>query len=369
MDLHFHLGDLTSLGLIGLTERHALAVERAMRPWQPGAPGQAHVEMVAEPPPSGTERLGDAGDGWHTSRAGAWLVVRRRTGWFAVDPEAAAPRYRVARALAPGSLVRDVVSPALAAEALARGGAAVHGCYVRLPGAVPLISGWSESGKTEVALALAALGGVLTGDKWVLVGRDGDMAALPGPVHVRRWLPRYLPGVRSAIARGHRVRTVAAGAATRILDVAASRTGGSVALAADRLAGLADVGTRAQVPVDRLNGVWGRNLAAATDRATHLVLLRTVDGAVRCTRVPAASVIDRILLSSAVERRGQRELGDRARYLGFAPAGSFDGSATERSARALLTDAWGDLPAVEIAAPFPADPRPIAEAILDAVSS
>src|SRR5204862_272952 len=89
---------------------------------------------------------------------------------------AAEPGFPIARAFG------RVVRPTLQLAMLARGGAAVHSAAVELDGKAVLVAGWSESGKTETALALVEEGARFLSDKWTFVAEDGIRPGLHPPL-------------------------------------------------------------------------------------------------------------------------------------------------------------------------------------------
>src|SRR5919202_225078 len=127
--------------------------------------------------------------------------------------------------------------PAGVAPALhARGAVAVHSAAVVVDGRAVLVAGWSESGKTETALALAERGAVFLSDKWTIVGDDGTAAVFPIGVGVRGWVLDHLPRLRAALGATPRARLAIAGAGR----AAARRLPAEGGDALGRLIGLAD---------------------------------------------------------------------------------------------------------------------------------
>src|SRR5919201_20485 len=94
---------------------------------------------------------------------------------------------------------------------------AVHSAAVAIDGRGVLVAGWSESGKTETALALVERGASFVSDKWTVVGDDGTAAAFPITVGVRGWTLAHLPRLRAALGGAPRARLRAAGAARALL--------------------------------------------------------------------------------------------------------------------------------------------------------
>jgi hypothetical protein len=100
-------------------------------------------------------------------------------------------------------LVRSIARRALPGA----GAVAVHASLVEVDGQGVVIAGWSESGKTEAALGLAArLGGRFISDKWVVLDGEGSWPH-PGVAGLRDWVAR---GADAARLRADR-RTAPAG--------------------------------------------------------------------------------------------------------------------------------------------------------------
>ena len=173
---------------------------------------------------AGSARLvdvqGSAGDGLVTATDGSRLYVLDggRACAMPVAP-AEAPATFVAETGFPlrrifGPLVRPVLQLGL----LRHGAVAVHAASVELDGGAVLLAGWSESGKTETALAFAEGGARFLSDKWTVVRADATAAAFPMRVGVRRWTLQYLPRLGAALPVGARAQLAVGRLAAAAVD-------------------------------------------------------------------------------------------------------------------------------------------------------
>ena len=118
-----------------------------------------------------------------------------------------------------GSIVRPTIQLALEDhEAVA-----VHSTGVQYDRSGVVIGGWSESGKTEVALALMELGARFVSDKWTVVRADSSISPFPISVGVRRWVLRYLPRLRRSLPTIARAQLAVAGFAAAVTAPARAR--------------------------------------------------------------------------------------------------------------------------------------------------
>ncbi|HWT22825.1 MAG TPA: hypothetical protein VN213_04905, partial [Solirubrobacteraceae bacterium] len=182
------------------------AVRRQMDPFapQPGGGRRADVVVAPAEAPGGDgprDIQNPAGDGVVTAADGARL--RLLVGGRACDVPDPAREGTVAVAYEPGfpvaPLFRSLLRPALQVALPPRGAVAVHGAAVEVEGRAVVVAGWSESGKTEAALALIEDGARFLSDKWTVVGRDAEASAFPIGVGVRRWVLPYLPRLAAAL--------------------------------------------------------------------------------------------------------------------------------------------------------------------------
>jgi hypothetical protein len=264
----------------GLDDPQDRAMCRQMDPFVPTT-GHADADVVLAPlTPSAVEELqGPAMDRRTTARDHEGrLLARYGTSWAEV-PAPGRASFRIG--LEPGLLLHDcwahLVRPALHQALRHRHAVAVHAAAV--DGGVTggtLVSGWSESGKTEVALALVEAGASFLSDKWTVAGEDGQISAFPVGVGVRGWVLESLPRLKAGLPRRARAQLLAARAARA--DWAAQRLARTAAYERRNYYDLQDRGAYAGLP-DR-----ARAREEALD-AEELSLARVLAGSVRVLRV------------------------------------------------------------------------------------
>ena len=260
----------------------------------------------------------------------------------------------------------SLIRPTIQIGMLLRDAATVHAASVEIDGSAILVAGWSESGKTETALALMEREARFLSDKWTVVSADTRAAPFPISVGVRRWVLPYLPTLRGAMPRRSAARFLASGAA-RAAITPILRSGGR-----GRLAGLAGQAARQGLALaDRvgLTPTELRNVYGQRDDATRRIPVRMV---VLLTTVPAGTrprirnadrgwVIERLVRAAAFERRAFFAWQERAAFA--FPSRSTDPSTWIDRERRLLDEALGSVELVNVEAPFPTDPRPVADII------
>jgi hypothetical protein len=261
-----------------------------------------------------------------------------------------------------GRIFARLVRPALHLSLHGGDAVAVHAATADVDGRAVLVAGWSESGKTETALALMETGGRFLSDKWTILGTDGEASAFPIDVGVRRWVLPYLPRLRAGLPRAARARLGLAGVAAALSRPVRDRPRpGHAGSLAGRAVALAD---RAALTPSQVHAVYG----GGDDPARRVPLgataiLTTAPGAeVTCEPADPAWAATRLARSAAYERRELFELFDRRRYAFPDAAGSAREEAVERETR-LLEQALAAGPTFELRAPFPVDPRKAATAL------
>ena len=349
------------LALFGADERTARFVRAQLEPYAPLPADGGPVDVAIEATPNvAADRLLDiqrsAGDGLVTAYDGSHVYVLHggRSCAVPVVPADGTATF----AYEPGFPLRRIfgrlVRPALQLSLLAKQAAAVHAASVVVDGGAVLFAGWAESGKTETALAFAELGAEFLSDKWTVVGADGTAAAFPIRVGVRRWTLAYLPRLRAALPRRARaqlavgrVGAAAAGPIRRVPALAqAFELAGRVALAPAEI----------RAAYGHTGGGWSAPLRA-------LVLLTTVPGSeVAAGPADAEWAARRLARTAAFERRRLSELYARLRYARAADEPDPVEDAARREV-ALLRDVLATVPVLELRAPFPCDPRRVADAI------
>jgi hypothetical protein len=372
---HYDLSGRVSLRVTGGDERVLAAVAHQMDPCAaspPTGPADVVLEFDADVPTRFVDVQNPARDGMTTGWDGRALslVVRGRACTLLRSPDTEELTLRCHPAFPIGSLFRTVVRPALQTAAVRRDTVAVHSAAVEIDGRAVLVAGWSESGKTETALALMEDGARWVSDKWTLLGADGAASAFPINVGVRRWVLPYLPQLAAGLPRASRAQVAVAGAgarATSPLRRQAARGGrvGAAAALAERAVAVVD---RAALTPGEVRAAYGQDDDAMRRLPLGTVaLLSTVPG-------PDISVEDadpewaaaRLALTGAYERHDWFLLEDRERYADPSHAG--DGR--ERAVlaeRRVLEKALAGARVVRVRAPFPVDPRLVARAVRDAL--
>lgn len=368
----YHLSGRATLAVVGGDGPAAAAVDHHMSPFRAGAVGEHEADVVlvldgAEAREDVREVLNPARDGLTTLVDDRGLRLRIGGRSCAIEQDR---QGRVVLSCGPGMplgpLFRTVVRPALQTAAVRHAAAAVHSASVEVDGRAVLVAGWSESGKTETALALMEQGAGWLSDKWTLLGADAEASAFPVNVGVRRWVLPHLPRLSAALPRAARTQVVAAGAAARVtgpLRRRDTRGGllGTAASAAGRVVGMID---RAALTQDQVRTAYGDE--APADRRVPLgtlVLLITVPGAsISVEAADPAWAAARLAVTGAYERNDWWLLAERRRYADpLVPGGARE--RTIDAECAILSQALGRAQVLAVRAPFPVDPRRVAAAV------
>lgn len=352
------------------------AVVHEMNPYAPDVEAgddaaiPVELEELSIARPALSELQLAAGDGFVTGSDAdrLYLVVgdRRASVPDALTDEPVRISFEPGFPLRP--LFRQVLRPTLQLAALRGGGLAVHAAAVVRDGRAILVAGWSETGKTETALALAESGSQFLTDKWTLVGSGGEEApgvtAAPFPINVgvRGWVLRYLPQLRTALPRRARLRFAAAtsfGAASRpVRSLRRRGTAGALAEEARRALVLAD---RAALSPAEVAAAYGHAPLTGRVPIGLVVVLRTAPGAqVVARKAPLAAVAQRLAASALTERQGYFALRQRASY---ALGSGNDPAAVAAREAERISDLFATIPIVEVSTPFPTDPRRVAAAL------
>src|SRR5919199_3091141 len=213
----FEIAGRLAVAVEGFGDREARALTRAFDPCPAGDASPSPDVVMSrgagfDAPLVDLQR--DAGDGRLTATDGERFYSIARGARCALPPPGGPPpaRFELEAGFPLGGAVRRLVRPVLQTALHARGAVAVHSAAVVVDGRAVLVAGWSESGKTETALALAERGAVFLSDKWTIVGDDGTAAVFPIGVGVRGWVLAHLPRLRAALAWTPRARLAIAGA-------------------------------------------------------------------------------------------------------------------------------------------------------------
>jgi hypothetical protein len=352
-------------------DRAARFLDAALDPWgaAPGADRPADVRIgELRERPRDAELQNPAGDGLSTAIDERGAYVRADGLWCAVPPPALEGPFAFAaeRGFPLGRVFGRFVRPALQLAAAAHGVVAVHGSTVVADGRGIVVAGWSESGKTETALALVEEGASFLSDKWTLVFGDGSLACFPVPIGVRRWLLRYAPTLRQRLPRAARLQFAAAAAGETAAHLTAwfARRGGIVAATHAAVADLATLAQRASLSPSQLSGAYGQPPPTERSPLAALVLLTTTaDGRALAEPRDAAWAARRLARSASYERRDYLTLADRARYVRDGDDGADITRLIEDREERHFASVLASARVIEVRTPFPTDPRRIVDAI------
>ncbi|HEX7172796.1 MAG TPA: hypothetical protein VF365_09345 [Candidatus Limnocylindria bacterium] len=260
---------------------------------------------------------------------------------------------------------RSVVRPWLQLAAVERGGVAIHASCVEVDGRAVLVAGWSESGKTETALALMEGGASFVSDKWTLGTPGLRAAAFPIGVGVRGWVLRFLPTLRGQLPFAARAQLRVAAAGKFLASPFGRWRGGGrlrrlATEAAMRSVALAD---RAALRPSDVRHVYGDRADPARELPIALIaVLRTRPGtSIEVADGDVDRLSRRLAVSAFTERSEFMALQQRAAY---AEARTFDVAGQIEGDRRALHRLLDATPVVEVSAPFPTDPRRVADALM-----
>jgi hypothetical protein len=264
------------------------------------------------------------------------------------------------------SLIGKVVRPVLQLALLGGGCVAVHGACVEIAGRAVLLAGWSETGKTEIALALVEQGAAFLSDKWTLLDSGGAASVFPIGVGVRRWVLPYLPRLARSLPPAAQRRFRAAALATmasRAARLASSRAG-ATGRAGELLKQALDQTSRAALTPSELRAAYGQQDDPTRRLPLGLLVLLTTAPTreVSVRRVSAEWAAARLARAAAYERRDFFALLQRRAYA--EPLVESDPVAEAIAAeRRLLEPVLASVPAIEVRTAFPSDPRAAAAAV------
>ena len=363
------------IGPVRLLARHPSAAARArfvraMDPLLPAAAGGREPDVVVsfagEERPRFAELQKAARDGTVTASADGRLYVLAGEEWCSVpDVAAEQPTTIMCSAGFPlEALSSTVLRSAVQLAMLPRRGCSIHSAAVADGSAGVVVAGWSESGKTETALALAERGARFVSDKWTVVrAPDRELSSFPISVGIRRWVLPYLPRLRAALPRAARAQLSAAGVAgAAVAPLVRRPRGGVLGLGARALEGAVALGDRASVRQSTLQALYGDGGAEPATLDLLVVLRTTPADEIAVTAVDPAAAATRLARSASYERRGLFDLLDRRRYA-YPDISDDPRRDLEVAEAALLRELLADARAIEVTAPFPVDPRRVADAI------
>jgi hypothetical protein len=373
METRFEVCGRVTLSLLDADQRVRRALHSEMDPYPATSTHQGGADIVlaaAEAEEAGpfVDLQNPAGDGVVTAFDGRRHYLLHEGRWCSLaDPLAGRPtRLEYQAGFPVWRVVASVLRPTLQIALLDHQAVAVHSAGVDVNGTGVIIGGWSESGKTETALAFVEGGARFISDKWTVVDSDGLMSAFPISVGVRRWVLRYLPRFRSALPTRARAQLQAAAIASVVSRPVRAlrprgRVGGLVIGAVDRAVALGD---RAALRPSEVRAAY----AQAGDSSWSaplgaVVLLTTVPGeGVTAAAADPAWAARRLSRAAAFERRAFFGLHERSRYSLPDRDGDVEATIVEREER-FLTKVFESRRLINVNAPFPTDPRRVAEAI------
>ena len=372
MSLTFDIAGRVHLTVEGADADAERSITRHMDPCVPTDAGSHSAGLrvecgvaTAEP----RELINPARDGVTTAAAaGGHLLVR--SGGNVVLPRHDGPQLvaQVGDGATVSSVIRTVIRPALQIALVDAQAVAIHSACVELDGGAIAVAGWSESGKTEIALGLMELGGRFISDKWTVVGDDVSAGTFPIGVGVRRWVLGSLPTLRAALPGRAKARMRGA----RVMDIVTSplrhlgggALGSRVGATVERGVMVAD---RVALSPSEVAAVYGHPMdAAATSPLRTVVMLSTIPtgGDLQIDEVDAQWAARRLATTAQYERREYFDLIERARYADASAAGSLRAEIEQRE-REFLTRVLAGVRILRVQVPFPADPRPVAAAIAE----
>jgi hypothetical protein len=371
----FDLHGLVSLAIDDEREVISRQLDAQLDPYEPRVgPIPTHADIVLSPNTTMVSRSlidvhGPAGDGRRTGADNHRCYLLRGSSRFEL-PRAYPQDGPVSLSYDPDfplwEALSELVRPLLHIGTLEHGAITVHGATVEVEGGGLLVCGWSESGKTETALALAEQGARFISDKWTIVDRDARLHAFPVSVGIRDWVLQYLPRLRAHVRGAQRARLGVARAARRPLPLLTrhpTRIGLAVESQLERAFTLA---SRLSLRQTEVAAIYGspqdthrtpalRTLAMLTTVSTPDITVRSAD---------AGWAAERLARTAAYERRPLYELDARARYATATPGPSPLAAVLDRESE-RLRHLLESVQVLEVAAPFPTDPRRVADALAE----
>ena len=369
----FDLHGLVSLAINDDREQILRYLDVQLDPYEPTV-GKVptHADIVLSPNTDMVSRSlcdvhGPAGDGRRTGSDGESCYLVHGTSRFELPgtyPQDGQVRLSYDPDFPLWEALSELVRPLLGLGTLEHGAITVHGATVEVEGGGLLVCGWSESGKTETALAFAEQGARFISDKWTMLDRGRRLHAFPVSVGIRDWVLEYLPRLRAHLRTSQRARLRVARAARRPLPLLTrrpSRVGTALESQLDRAFTLT---SRLSLRQTEVGAIYGsardplrtpplKTLAMLTTVSAHEVTIRPAE--------PGWAAV-RLARTGAYERRTLYELDARARYADARPGPSRLDDVCDRETERLGNLLEG-VQVLEVMAPFPTDPRRVADAL------
>ncbi|MBV9581903.1 MAG: hypothetical protein JO057_25255 [Chloroflexi bacterium] len=370
----FDLHGLASLTVDDDRERVLQYVDAQLDPYQPSAGVDPETTDVVLCPNNGIvagsfcDVHGPAGDNRRTCVVDGRCYLMRSDSLFELprlSTEIEQVRLSYDRTFPLWVGFSEVVRPLLQLATINRGAVVVHGAAVQLRGGGLVVCGWSETGKTETALALAEAGARFISDKWTVIDNNARIHAFPVSVGIRDWVLDYLPRLRAHLPASQRARLRAARTARRGLPLLIKAGANPLSAAAEsQLEHALTLAGRVSLRQTDVAAVYGSPQdPAATPPLVTLAMLTTVPGQEVTVREADVGWAARRLAQSAVyERRSLYELDARVRYA-FAQSGPSPLLRVADREADLLRNLLAGVRLLEVKAPFPTDPRKVADAL------
>jgi hypothetical protein len=287
-----------------------------------------------------------------------WLLSPR--GWCAIPEAWAQPPIEIdcSSGFPIDTLLRRIVLPALQLSAPSRGSVIVHGSACAFDDRAIVIAGWSESGKTETALALCERGAGFVSDKWTCIGSDGRAGAFPASVGIRRWVLPHLPRLRAALPSIATAQLRSAAIADALLAPVRRTARGRARSVLDRVEAVRALGDRAALRRRSLTEIYPGQ--GPTPKVGVLAILHVwQQDRVVVSEADRAEICRELARTAAYERREFFSLHDRLDFARTDRELDVRASSIEADERTLY-DALADVQVVRVSTPFPVDPRRVA---------
>lgn len=370
----FDLHGLAGLAVEDDREHVFRRLKSQLDPYEPSAgmvPEETDVVLTPNDdilPGTLSDVHGPAGDGRRTGSDGRRCYLLHGNSRFELPrlgPQTGQIRLAYDRSFPLWEAISEVVRPLLQLATIKRGAVTVQGTAVQVGEGGLLVCGWSETGKTETALALAESGARFISDKWTIIDSRASIHAFPVPVGIRDWVLDYLPRLRAHLRTSQRGRLRVSRNARRALPLlarpAASPLGAVVESQLERALTLAG---RLSLRQTEVAAVYGSSHdPALTPPLMTLAMLTTVSGdKVSIRPAELGWTAERLTQSSAYERRTLYELDARVRYASAQPGPSPLLAVRDLEAE-LLRGVLAGVQLLEVKAPFPTDPRKVADAL------
>jgi hypothetical protein len=370
----FDLDGLASLAVEDDREHVSRHLDSQLDPYEPSVGiNPEKIDVVLTPNSDIVPRMlsdvhGPAGDARRTGSDGRRCYLLRGNSWFELprlDPQAGQVRLSYDPSFPLWQAFSELVRPLLQLATIKHGAITVHGAAVQIGEGGLLVCGWSESGKTETALALAEAGARFISDKWTIIDSAARIHAFPVAVGIRDWVVDYLPRLRAHLRTSQRGRLRVSRTVRRALPLlarpAATPLAGIVESQLDRALTLAGRVSLREAEVADIYG--SARDARRTPPLVTLAMLTTVSGdEVSVRPAEPGRTAARLTQSAAYERRTLYELDARVRYA-RAERGPSPLLRVPDLEAELLRNVLDGVQLLEVKAPFPTDPRRVADAL------